>query len=144
MLPPLPELPAVQFVAGNCDGHAQPSVVDLRAIQGSLQVCCTEPDATPAQRIEAAIQGSGEPDPANPVIARISQGLLQVLHPEQAVSPFVPLIAPPPTPLVVLQRRPNLGTGWGDAHTTMGDTSHAVSFPLSGCSHRCCGCLTWV
>ncbi|CAE7520734.1 hypothetical protein AK812_SmicGene23919 [Symbiodinium microadriaticum] len=92
VLPPLPELPAVQFVAGNCDGHAQPSVVDLRAVQGSLHVCCTEPDATPAQRIEAAIQGFGGPDPANPVIARIGQGLLQVLHREQAVSPFVPLI----------------------------------------------------
>ncbi|OLQ06438.1 hypothetical protein AK812_SmicGene10271 [Symbiodinium microadriaticum] len=114
VLPPLPALPAVQFVAGNCDGHAQPSVVDFRAIQGSLQVCCTEPDATPAQRIEAAIQGSGEPDPANPVIARLSQGLLQALHREQAVSPFVPLTAPPPTPLVVLPRRPNVGTGWGD------------------------------
>ena len=131
VLPPLPELPAVQFVAGNCDGHAQPSVVDLRAVQGSLHVCCTEPDATPAQRIEAAIQGFGGPDPANPVIARIGQGLLQVLHREQAVSPFVPLIAPPPTPLVVLLRRPNIGAGWGDTPTTLGDTSYAASFSLS-------------
>ena len=131
VLPPLPDLPAVQFVAGSCEGHSQPTVVDFRAIQGSLQVCCTEVDATPAQRIEAAILGGGEPDPANPVIARISQGQLQVLHREQVVSPFVPLLAPPPTPLVVLPRRLNVGTGWDEEQTTLGDTSQAVHSPSS-------------
>ncbi|OLP97846.1 hypothetical protein AK812_SmicGene19787 [Symbiodinium microadriaticum] len=55
VLPPLPDLPAVQFVAGCCEGPLQPTVVDLRALQGSLQVCCAEPDATPAQRIELAV-----------------------------------------------------------------------------------------
>ena len=131
VLPPLPDLPAVQFVAGSCDGHGQPTVVDLRAIQGSLHVCCTDSDATPAQRIEAAIHSGGEPDPTHPVIARLSQGMLQVLHREQAVSPFAPLLAPPPAPLVVLRRHSNVGTGWDDAHTTLGDTSHAQHFSVA-------------
>ena len=131
VLPPLPDLPAVQFVAGSCDGHGQPTVVDLRAIHGSLHVCCTDSDATPAQRIEAAIHSGGEPDPAHPVVARLSQGMLQVLHREQAVSPFAPLLAPPPAPLVVLRRHSNVGTGWDDAHTTLGDTSHAKSFSVA-------------
>ena len=34
VLPPLPDLPAVQFVAGCCEGHTQPVVVDLRALHG--------------------------------------------------------------------------------------------------------------
>ena len=130
VLPPLPDLPAVQFVAGCCGGHLQPTVVDLRAIQGSLHVCCTEPDATPAQRIEIAVASGGEPDPANPVLSRLSCGALQVLHREQLVNPFVPLTEPPPTPLVILPRRPNLCSGWdGTTHTLddIGAASRSVA-----------------
>ena len=126
VLPPLPDLPAVQFVASCCEGLSQPTVVDLRAIQGSLQVCCTAPDATPAQRIETAVVFGGEPDPANPVLGRLSCGALQVLHREQIVNPFVPLIEQPPTPLVVLPRRPNLGSGWDGTAHTLDDLGDAV------------------
>ena len=126
VLPPLPDLPAVQFVAGCCEGHFQPTVVDLRAIQGALEVCCTAPDATPAQRIETAVASGGEPDPAHPVVGRLSCGALQVLHREQIVNPFAPLLEPPPTPLVVLPRRPNLGSGWDGASHTLDDLGDAV------------------
>ena len=139
VIPPLPDLPSVQFVAGCCEGHHQPTVVDLRAIRGSLHVCCTEADATPAQRIEAAIVSSGEPDPADPVGARLCQGSLQVLHREQVVSPFTPLLVQPPTPLVVLPRRPHVGAGWEGPSHTLGNSSsaprpHSVRFTLGAIS----------
>ena len=85
----------------------------------------TEADATPAQRIEAAIQVSGEPDPASPLLARLSQGRLTVLHREQVVSPMVPLIAPPPTPPGILPRRTNIGAGWDNTEEHPADSSVA-------------------
>ena len=131
VLPPLPDLPAVQFVAGCCEGPLQPTVVDLRALQGSLQVCCAEPDATPAQRIELAVAAGGEPDPSNPIIGRLSCGALQVLHREQLVHAFSPLLEAPPTPLILLPRRPNLGTGWDGASHTLEEIGAAFR-PTAG------------
>ena len=104
LLPPLDRMPAIQYVAAYCSDGEVMGAVDLRPCSGGVHVVSVPTGATPAERIAAAIQLHGEPDPAQSLAGCLAQGCVQVLHREHMIDPFAPLTAAPPSPIV--------GTGW--------------------------------
>ena len=114
LLPPLDRLPAIQFVAAYCGDEESMCVVDLRPSGGGVYVVQVPRAATPAERIELAVQTHGEPDPEYPLRASLSHFLLHVMHRERVVDPFAPLSAAAPEPLVVTRRRTHVAAGYVD------------------------------
>ena len=125
VLPPLDNLPAIQFVAVSHWGTEQPALVDLRALSGSIAVFICRYDATPLERARQAVQQVGEPDNAAPLESYLRTGRVSVLHREQLLDPFQPVRAGPPCPLVFVPRRSNVAAGVvgfeGTAHDVLLD-----------------------
>ena len=111
LLPPLDNLPAIQFVAVSHWGTGQPALVDLRALSGSIAVFTCSHDATPLERARQAVRQVGEPDDAAPLESYLRTGRVSVLHREQLLDPFQPVRAEPPCPLVFVPRRSNVAAG---------------------------------
>ena len=114
LLPPLSCLPAIQYVAAYCAEGEVLGVVDFRPLEGGVHVIQVREGATPAVRIELAVQQYGEPRADRPLAASLAQGRLQVLHREHVVDPYQPLAAAQPAPIVVLTRRSHLAAGYYD------------------------------
>ncbi|CAE7476792.1 pol [Symbiodinium sp. CCMP2592] len=122
LLPPLDNLPPVQFVAMFCHDGLPPALVDLRPLGGALHVFGASMYDTPATRIQTAISQGGDPSVNRPLTSRLVSGELLVLHREVIVNPFVALQGQPPLPIVVVARRDNIASGFRTA-----DPHHAVS-----------------
>ncbi|CAE7776247.1 unnamed protein product [Symbiodinium sp. CCMP2592] len=122
LLPPLDNLPPVQFVAMFCHDGLPPALVDLRPLGGALHVFGASMYDTPAMRIQTAISQGGDPSVHRPLTSRLVSGELLVLHREVIVNPFVALQGQPPLPIVVVARRDNIASGFRTA-----DPHHVVS-----------------
>ena len=111
ILPPLDNLPAIQFVAVTHAGQDHPAVVDLRALDGGIAVLTMSAGSTPLERIRSAVQRIGEPARACPLESNVRLGRISIIHREQIVDPFAPLYGAPPVPLVVVGRLPHVAQG---------------------------------
>ncbi|CAE7704408.1 unnamed protein product [Symbiodinium sp. CCMP2592] len=105
VLPPLEQLPAVQFVALQRPEGCLPGLIDFRPLGAGLAVLPYQPGASPATRLALAVATSGEPVPECRLAELLARGSLVVLHREHSVDPDKPLEANAPAPLVVLRRR---------------------------------------
>ena len=105
IMPPLDGLPAIQFAAIHCVGTDEPSVVDMRAVGGSIIALSVPAHALPFYCITAAIRAAGDPDPRYPLHSRIQLGQVLVLNRERTIGAFTPLRSAPPRALVLVPRR---------------------------------------
>ncbi|CAE7776023.1 unnamed protein product [Symbiodinium sp. CCMP2592] len=104
VLPPLEQLPAVQFVALDCPAGQIPGLLDLRPLGGSLHVLPIEAGTSPLRRLQFAVEVYGEPLAGLTIASAGAQGRLTILHREEQVNPALPLYGAVPVPLVVLLR----------------------------------------
>ena len=106
IMPPLDGLPAIQFAAIHCVGTDEPSVVDMRAVGGSIVAWSVPAYALPFYCITAAVRAAGDPDPRHPLHSRIQLGQVLVLNRERSIDAFSPLSSAFPRALVLVPRRP--------------------------------------
>ena len=134
VLPPLEELPAIQFAAVTCSGTEAPAIVDLRPLGGSLAACPVADRSLPFHRALIAVNHFGEPDPEHPVQHRLQQGRLVVMHNEVPIDPFSPVTGAHPLPLVVTHRRTSLATGFQAKATSTSSASSGFRATPAICS----------
>ncbi|CAE7632916.1 scube2 [Symbiodinium sp. CCMP2592] len=92
ILPPLPHLPAIQFLSDSDIADLQPFALDLRPVGEGIHVAASLAQDPPIARLHLVLERLGQMPGGQAISADLAQGGLTFLHNEQCVPAEAPLM----------------------------------------------------